>query len=144
MTMTLTAPETTTATTQTFTNVTIYLRGGMGNINRIDVRELTVERGVKYAQYNDAVRVTWLEKGKRKKAGLYLTYAPFLLVVNREDAIEPASIFGATELGSTPGVSVRRSRYSAFDDGWVRDFRALLTEKNVTPLVSIPAEDPTR
>lgn len=125
---------TTAPATQTFSNVTIYLKSGFGSINRIDVREVTIEQGVKYAQYTDAIKLTYLEPRKRNLRGSYLTYKPFLIVVRREDAFDPQSALGEPELGSTPGISVRSSRYSSFDDRWVSDFRAELAAKNVTPL----------
>lgn len=129
-----------TAAEQTFNDVTIYFRSSFGSILRVDARALSVTTGVKYAQYTNATKVTWLAKGKRKPQGMYLTYAPFFIVVRREDAINPESMLGEARQTAT-GMTVRESRYACFDDRWVSDFRAALAAKNVQPLVSIVAED---
>lgn len=73
---------------ETFQNVTIYISGMFG-ISRIDCKTLSVESGVKYAQYNNAYRVRFLEKGKRKERGMILDYKPFLVVLDTKHAVNP-------------------------------------------------------
>lgn len=71
----------------------------MGNVTRTDCRSLTVETGVKYAQYNNAVRVTWLAKGKRKARATVLTYNPFLIVVETRRATgDVAEVIGTVRV----------------------------------------------
>ena len=103
-------------TQQTFQNVTIYRTGEfIGNVHRTDCREVTVET-VEYAQYTSALQVTYLEKGKRNKRRFVLTYKPFFVIVPTAQAIEPDGMMKPNGDGSSI------SRYSSFDDGWIRDF----------------------
>jgi hypothetical protein len=125
-------------TVETFADVTIYLHCAF-NVNRIDCKAVTITRGVKYAQYNDATRVEFLEKGKRKPRGTMLTFRPFLIVLPTAEAIEPDGMFGSVE--ETPTATVSRGRYSSCDPGWVRDFMAKLEKSGVAPLVRIVTED---
>lgn len=104
-----------------FKNVTVYLTGGMGNIIRVDCRELVIQVG-KYAQYDRAILVKYLQKGKQKWQGIWATYDPFVVVVPTDKAINPDSLFGDAELSSTPGVTVKKGRYSSFDPRWKADF----------------------
>lgn len=119
--------------TTTFENATVYFKSEMfGNIQRLDVKEVTIEDGQKYAQFNDAIKVTYLQPRKRNKSGRWITSFPFLVVVRREDAITPDGLYGAPSIEN--GVEVRRSRYSSFDQGFITDFQAQLSAKGVTPL----------
>jgi hypothetical protein len=119
---------------QTFENVTLYTRSGMfGNIVRTDVREVTIEEGLKYAQFNSATKVTFTPVRKRNKRGFWVTSHPFLVIVRREDAIEPDSMFGAATVDEN-GTRISKSRYSSFDKGFVTDFQAQLEAKKVQPV----------
>lgn len=55
----------------TFFDVALY-RGGMFGISRTNCKTMTIKTGQKYAQYSGAVRVEYLEKGKRKPHALML------------------------------------------------------------------------
>src|SRR4051812_22062407 len=72
-----------------FSDVTFYIKGGFGNVTRVDARELTIETGVKYAQYDFAVRVTYKAGRQRNARSIVLAYNPFFVVVARADAIDP-------------------------------------------------------
>ncbi len=109
--------------TTTFERATIYTRGGLGGVVRTEVRNLSIETGVSYAQYTDAVRVTFTPKGKRKPRGMTLTYRPFLVVVEGAGP-EIRGLFGAEKESGTPGVTVRESRYTCFDERFDTDARA--------------------
>lgn len=112
-----------------FDRVTIYLRGEfMGNISRIDCRAVDLNSGP-YAQYNNALFCTFLQKGKRKPQGLALTYKPFLVIVPTHEAIEPDSMLGPRD---ESGCAM--SRYSGHSDGWESDFRQALEASNATVL----------
>jgi hypothetical protein len=105
---------------------------------RTDCRTLTIETGVKYAQYNNAIKVTYLESGKRKPRYFILDYMPFLVVVNRADAIQPDGMYG-------PGVGsgdvvVSTSRHPSHDPGWIKGFMAKLKTANVTPVYQVGTE----
>ena len=119
---------------QTFTRATLYLGGEMG-VRRSDCRMIEIETGQKYAQYTDAIKVTWLAKGKRKTRSTMLTYDPFVLVMPTCKAIDPDSVLGPASVGSSPGVTVRRSRYSSCDPRWRSDFMARVDKADALFLV---------
>lgn len=120
--------------TQTFTNCTVYLKSEMfGNIVRVDVREATVETGLRYAQYDNATKVTFLRPRERKARGKWITSYPFVVIVRREDAIEPEPL-ASVEVSNENGLHVRKSRYASFDERFVTDFLTALAAKNVQPL----------
>ncbi len=115
----------------TFTNVAIYRSGAMFGVNRTDCKEVKVTLGVKYAQYNDAVRVEYLEKGKRTKRAFVLSYSPWLRICALKDAVTPASAMDSNGDGSST------SRYTSCDPRYETDFEDSTLE---TPwLVSIGA-----
>lgn len=118
-----------------FEKVTLYLEGGMGNIVRVDCRELHIETGP-YAQYSKTIHVKYLEKGKSKWRGTVIGYKPFVVVVPTAKAIQPDSLFGEPDTSSTPGISVSRSRYSSFDPRFVSDFVDKLKDAKVPILWS--------
>jgi len=122
---------------KTFKNVALYLKNEtMGNINRINCREVKIQIG-KYAQYDRAINLKWLEKGKSKWRGVWVNgYKPFVVVVPMDRAIEPDSLFGDEELSSTPGVTMRRGRHMSFSSGWTDDFTKALKDKHVPVLWS--------
>lgn len=122
----------------TFHDVTIYTRTEFfGNIQRTDVKELTIQIGVKYAQYDNAIKVRFKEPRQRTLRGFTLDYKPFLVVVKRTDAFNPPDfLLPADENG------VQHSRYSSCDSRWQSDFFALLYGRAITPLFAIGEEDP--
>lgn len=118
-----------------FHNCTVYFKSDfLGCINRRDVKMVTIEEGCKYAQYDNATKVTWLEPRKRNARATMLTSYPFVVVLRREEAIDPPSIFSEPKESTTGGVSIQECTYASFDDRWVTDFQALMAEKGVTPL----------
>lgn len=62
--------ETAAPETMKFQNVTMYRAGEMiGGIHATVCKSIEITFGVKYAQYNDAVKVVYLEKRKRTMDG---------------------------------------------------------------------------
>jgi hypothetical protein len=125
----------------TFWNCVLYLASEfMGDIVRRDCRSVTITEGVKYAQYNNAIKVEYMPKTARKRRGFYQTYNPFLVVLRAEDAVDPDSMTGPETPGSNPDVTVSVSRYLCFDDRWKSDFVAALAAKNIQPLFQVGNE----
>lgn len=116
--------------TKEFEDVTLYLAGMFG-VGRTDCRTLKITTGVEYAQYDDAIRVEYLEKGKRKGRRLILDYKPWLRVVNRATAINPANPLVANADGS------RVSRYTSFDPRYITDFEDLLANSGTPVILAI-------
>lgn len=113
---TQTIQATTEQKTVTFENVTLYRRGSMFGINRTDCRMLTITTGQKYAQYDNAIRIQYVEKGKRSARTFMLDYDPWLRVVSVSDAIKPADAMVQIGGGS------RHLRYASCDPRWTTDF----------------------
>jgi hypothetical protein len=125
----------------TFWNCVLYLASEvMGDIVRRDCRLVTITEGVKYAQYNNAIKIEYTPKNARKRRSFYQTYNPFLVVLRAEDAVEPDSMLGPDTPGSNPGVTVSKSRYSCFDRRWRSNFVAGLAVKNIQPLFQVGKE----
>jgi hypothetical protein len=125
-----------------FTNVTIYLKNeSFGSISHVHCRMVRVETGQKYAQYTNAIKVSFTPKGARRERQVMLTYKPFLIVVSAAKAIEPDGMFGAESTSKTAfgSVSTSRSRYSSFDPRWESDFRAKLEAAKVPILYDVAA-----
>lgn len=100
---------------------TLYYTGMFG-VRKMEATVCEVE--VKpYAQYNDAVHVKYVEKGKRKVQGFVQGYKPSLLVLEGWGHPDPASMFNDPTL-SPSGVVSRMSSYASCDPRWQSDFDA--------------------
>jgi len=117
----------TTATKIEFEKATIYTTSEfMGNVVKTEVRKGSV--GIRpYAQYDNAVHVHFVAKGKRKRSGFVKSHKPFVLILEGHGHPDPATLYGEAEATENGEASVARGRYRCFDPGWVRDFRALMS-----------------
>ena len=122
---------------QTFTNATLYLPSEfMGNILRIDCREVKVTTCVRYAQYTDAIHIEYLQERKRIRYERTIGYRPFIVVLDTSKAIEPDGMYGSPTT-SPSGLGCRQSKYSSFDAGWKADFMTKLANAEIEPLLCI-------
>lgn len=95
---------------------TMYLASEfLGNVIGIDITEIKI-KVKKYAQYDKALHVTYIPKGKRNPRSTILTYSPYILVLKGYNTPVPQS----TMKPMAPGV--QQSIYSSFDDRWQSDF----------------------
>lgn len=115
-------------TTQVFENATFYTMEAFGAARK-DCKHLTVQFGVKYAQYDNAIRLTYLAKGKRKPQSRILTYKPYLLVVHTKDAIPVPNCM------DDKGGGCSQTRYATFDDRWLSDWES--QSKEMTFLLKV-------
>jgi hypothetical protein len=124
-------------TEQTFSNVTFYVKGGM-SITRVDAKTLKI-KVKQYAQYERAIFLTWLGKGKRQERGMVISpYHTFFVLVNRADAIDPDSMLDSTTRQvSDNGTVTTRGRYSSCDPRWQTDFAGKIEATGITPLIFI-------
>lgn len=105
---------------------TVYLKNEFfGNVNKIEVRDLEIRKG-KYAQYDEAYFFTFIPKRKRKKRGqvVYGKYAFALVLEGQGKELEPADFLSAPKRCETTGLITRKSRYSSFDENYVKEFVA--------------------
>jgi hypothetical protein len=132
----MTTPPISGTNVQTFENVTFYIRGDFfGNIHRTDVKELSIETGVRYAQYNNAIVVRFT-KTRGRSFRITLDYKPFLVVLKRTDAFDP------DEMLVPPDASgAQHSRYLSHDPRWQSDFFAQIAQRGITPLFSAEGHD---
>ena len=119
----LTAPETRFTAHAAFTGkCTVYFKGGLG-IVAMRCTKVAVKSG-RFAQYSDALFVTYRETRKRKDRTMTQTYAPSVLVVEGHDAPAPDDVWGSHEV--TPTATISRGRYSSCDPRWQSDFDAMI------------------
>lgn len=104
--------------------ITIYTSGGFG-ISKYEAK--LIEHGhKKYAQYDAAPYVHFIEKGKRTPKGIVMGYKPFILILKGHGHPEPADGFIEQDIEGVPGMVTKRSRYSSFDSRYQTDFNALI------------------
>lgn len=113
----------------TFGKCTLYLQGEFfGNFTRIACKSLKVTR-IKYAQYDNALRLEWMEPRKRSPRGTVLTYRPRSLVLDGWDTPEPDDMMGPKD---ADGAS--RSRHLSHAEDWRTEFDALIATSGVVVL----------
>jgi hypothetical protein len=115
-------------TTYEGTNVTLYTRGdtsfmSLGNIMKTECRSLKIEVGP-YAQYTNAIQVTFVPKGGRRARTMVQTHAPDVLVLEGHGHMDPDGAFVPSGIPSGPGVTVTQGRYRSNDPRWGQDFSA--------------------
>jgi len=78
----------------------------------------------KYAQYDAAPYVDFKPRGKRKFIRLQKSYKPYLLILAGWDNPDSKGLFNeGVEKG---GVTIKKSTYSSFDDGFRVDFDKII------------------
>jgi len=123
---------------QDFGPCTIYRSGEfMGNFYKLDCRAAKVAFG-KYAQYESAVFVQFLAKGKRVWREFVQTYKPSVVILPGVGHFEPDSLFHNPVKAAGGQVTVEQGLYRSFDDRWQLDFDSKLeiycSEKNIVPV----------
>jgi len=112
-----------------FENCSMYRAGnGWGSYHLIKCKWIEVEI-VEYAQYPSALKVSFLEKGKRKPVGFMMSYKPSLVIAKGWECPEPPSMWAPSD-----DPYVKASKYSSCDPGWERDFN-----KEVIPKIEVLA-----
>ncbi len=117
---------------------TLYLQGGLGSYERTECRNVRVEVGP-YAQHSRSYFVFFTPKGARRERGLVLSSISrkgFVLAGHGQPEIRDA--WGPAAAGSTPGVTVQRSRHMSCDPAWDAEAAAALA--GVAPLLDIAAD----
>lgn len=95
-----------------------------GSVSKIEARLIDHGR-IAYAQYKNAPYVDFIPKGKRKASRYLKAYKPYLLILEGHSlGIEPGDMFGDGE--KRDGVTVKKSKYQAFDDRHLTDFDAIV------------------
>ena len=104
-----------------FARATIYTQSDFGGAyRRTEVRDLEIEV-VEYAQYQGALRVTFVPKGARRARQMTLTYRPKLLVLDAWGG--PSIDDGYEKIDET----CSRSRHLSFSDDWEAEAREALS-----------------
>lgn len=99
-------------------NATIYTRGGF-SYTRTEVRLVRVTCGP-YAQYQRALKLEWLAKGKRKPEGVWLSYDPKCVILRGQGHPVPRHFM------EDKGGGVSESRASCFSPQWCEEFAQLI------------------
>lgn len=100
---------------------TIYMRGEfMDNIHKVEVTQLAILIG-KYAQYDGAIGVYFVPRGKRNiRLKIETSNPTYLLVLDGWGHPDPSSPYVTTQ--KTPGAIVSTGRYFAHDPRFKTDF----------------------
>lgn len=107
-------------------NVTLYFHGEtFGAIHKVEARAYHLQTGA-YAQYANAVECFFVPRNARNPRGMVQTYKPSLLILDGWDHPDTLSMFEPERAGNTPGVTVRRSRFSAFAPEWRKIFDTMI------------------
>lgn len=122
------------APVQEFSNVTIYFRSEFLGISQIACKSVKVEV-LPYAQYANALKVTFVPVGKRKARYVWIYYRPFLMVVPTANAITVDN-FNAPDT-STPGITVRSGKYGSCDSRYVTDVVDAMAAAGIEPILNV-------
>lgn len=120
-----------------FEKATIYTVSEFtGMVTRTEVRSGKAYIG-RYAQYEKAVRVSFIPKGKRTLRAFARGSRPYVLILEGHGHPEPESF---TEPVEGDQVTITRSRYTSCDPRFVTDFiemiSSYLVENSITPVFS--------
>ena len=103
---------------------TIYATGEfMGGINKIECYLLKHEHQ-KYAQYDKAVYIEFIPKGKRKARYFLTGHEPFYLILKGWNLPNPEDSFKIQS--SSNGTIVKKSKYCSHDKRYRTEFNALI------------------
>lgn len=115
---------------------TIFMPGGFGAWNKLLVNDLIVWKQP-YAQYPDALHVSFRAKGKRKEMRHAFGHKPRLVVYSGWNVdLEPESMFGEPK-EEPSGVSVSVGRRRSFDAGWDEAMASLVKSYKTRPVMSV-------
>lgn len=114
----------------TKTKATILFKGILGNIVVKHVWLVEHGRG-KYAQYDSAVFIKYIDKGARKMKGFWQSFQPYLVILEGWQDIQSQKMFGAARVVDNHGTTVSEGLYMSFDSRWASDFEAANEFKNV-------------
>ena len=112
--------------------VTIIMIGDFGNILTSRVTVDSVEYG-KYAQYNDAVKLTF--KPEKKRNLYYQWYYRDMLVFNGWIEV-PESLLWEEISSSTPGISARMTRFLSCDRKQYDVILDYFKSKGIKPIIN--------
>jgi len=103
---------------------TIYTVGMFG-ISKMEVKNLETERK-KYAQYENALYVRFIPKGKRKLRQMVLVPSDYILILDGHNHPSPDDGFKQEVEGKTPGIMVKASRYTCYSPEYLTDFENMI------------------
>lgn len=102
---------------------TAYMLGSFG-YRMHELRELDI-RVARYAQYDQALRIEWVAKGKRTRMGAHETTRPSLIVLQGHGHLPVADWMSAQQADSVQGLGVVRtsqSRWTCWAPEWREEF----------------------
>lgn len=125
--------------------VTIYRKSEFGlGYTKVECRKFGFEHR-KYAQYDGAIHVAFVPKGKRRVRGFVETSYPSCVVLDGHGHPDPDSPWTAWGSSET-GCEVRQSRHMSFDPAWDKEFNAkmaeYLAESGATVVLDTRENDP--
>jgi hypothetical protein len=102
---------------------TLYIRGGFG-YEKVEATQIHYEL-VEYAQFRNAVRVTFLPKRKRLKRQITECYRPRIVVLEGWGHPDPPGIFKRKDV-TNPGITLYETRHISCAEAWDAEFDLFL------------------
>lgn len=130
---------------------TLYMRNDLWAYSKTEVSNLTWKH-TKYAQYPNAVKLEYTERGKRKQKNVVITTIPAVVLAGWGHPAPPpkfsAPMKGKQSLKSPAGYSIQETRFPVTDERWNVEFDAFLDgymEKNNAKIIlELRKHDPTK
>lgn len=110
----------------TLAKATIYSQSDLGlGLRKTEARNLKVQI-IPYAQYANAVEITFIPKGKRNERVITeTTHAATVVLAGWGHALQPDGVYLPATKAET-GAETARGRYRSCDSRWVSDFMSSL------------------
>lgn len=107
----------------TKTKATLITKGALGNVVVKHVWLVSHGRR-KYAQFNSAVEVKYIDKGARRIKGFVETFRPYVVILDGWQDINSQEIFGERSAPDANGTVTQEGLYMSGDSRWASDFEA--------------------
>ena len=108
--------------------ITVYTTSEfMGNVQKYE--GTLIDQGkMKYAQYDNAPFVSFVPKGKRNGCRIVKGYNPYILILKGWNHPTPEDMFENSLGEKKDGVTIKKSKYLSFDDGFKTDFNNVIDD----------------
>jgi hypothetical protein len=138
---------------QPIEKATLYMRDDLWAYSKTEVSNLTWAH-TKYAQFPNAVKLEFTERGKRKRANAVITTIPAVVLDGWEHPAPPPKFSAQMEGGKTVkapskgGYSIQEARFGVRDERWDVEFDAFLDshieKSNAKVLLDLRTHDPMK
>lgn len=130
---------------------TLYMRDDLWAYSKTEISNLTWEH-IRHAQYPNAVKLEYTERGKRKRKNAVITTFPAVVLEGWEHPAPPPKFSkpmkGTQHLKSPVGYSFQETRFTVTDERWDVEFDAFLdgyvAKSDAKIILELRKYDPTK